>query len=134
MTINTKKVEKTVLTELNEISNRLISDGKKEHEAKNAAKVRLLASYKNCQTGFTPDRAEWLEYSHAIFFLSRMEFFAPLRVIKVYYSNGDTISTSMAAHLTNEQMTDYFKVGRVFNVGSGEHDIMAKVVKTEILK
>lgn len=56
-----------------------------------------------------------------------------MRVIKVYYGNGDTISTSMAAHLTDAEMQEYFKVGKWFNIGSVE-DNMQQVVKTEILK
>lgn len=56
-----------------------------------------------------------------------------MRAIKVYYSNGDTISTSMAAHLTDKEMQDYFAVGKWFNIGSVE-DNMQQVIKTEILK
>lgn len=57
-----------------------------------------------------------------------------MRAIKVYYSNGDAISTSMAAHLTDKEMQDYFAVGKWFNVGLGPNDNMQQVIKTEILK
>lgn len=56
-----------------------------------------------------------------------------LRAIEVTYSNGDVILTSMAAHLTDEQMTDYFRVGKQFNIGSAT-DNMQKVVSTKILR
>lgn len=66
-------------------------------------------------------------------FQGRVTAYQPFRVVKVHYSNGDSITTEMAHGLTDEQINDYFRIGRVFNVGSGEHDVMAKVVKTEIL-
>jgi hypothetical protein len=59
-----------------------------------------------------------------------------LRAIKVTYSDGTEISTNMAAHLTDDQITDYFKVGSWFNLGDPYDcckDNMQKVVKTEIL-
>lgn len=56
-----------------------------------------------------------------------------LRSIKVTYSDGSIICTSMAAHLTDEQMLKYFEVGTVFNIGS-LHDNLQTIVKSEILK
>lgn len=52
---------------------------------------------------------------------------------KVTYSDGTVIKTSMAAGLTDEEIMEYFKVGRVFNLGSVE-DKMARVVKCEVLR
>ena len=66
-------------------------------------------------------------------FQGHVTAYQPFRVVKVHYSNGDSITTEMASGLTDEQINDYFKIGRVFNVGSGDTDVMAKVVKTEIL-
>lgn len=56
-----------------------------------------------------------------------------LRAIKVTYSNGDVVSTSMAAGLTDQEMLDYFSIGKWFNIGSVT-DNMQQVVKREILK
>lgn len=56
-----------------------------------------------------------------------------LRVIKVTYSNNDVVITSMAAHLTDKEMLNYFKVGRLFNIGSVT-DNLQKVIKTQIIK
>ena len=60
-----------------------------------------------------------------------------LRAIKVTYSNGQTISTSMAAHLADDEMLNYFKVGTWFNLGSdidSIEDNMQQVTQTEILR
>ena len=62
-----------------------------------------------------------------------MRDYNELRAIKVTYSNGTEISTSMSKLLTDEQMLGYFAVGRWFNIGSGELDNMQQIVKSEIL-
>lgn len=56
-----------------------------------------------------------------------------LRSVQVTYSNGTKISTSMAANLSDQQIKNYFKVGKYFNVGSGSKDVMAKVKSVKIL-
>ena len=61
------------------------------------------------------------------------EPYRDLRAIKVTYSNGTVISTSMAANLTDKQMLDYFKVGKWFNIGTCD-DNMQTVIKAEIVK
>lgn len=55
-----------------------------------------------------------------------------LRVVEVTYKGGNVITTSMAAHLTDEQIKTYFKVGKVFNIGSVEDDMRA-VEKVKII-
>lgn len=61
-----------------------------------------------------------------------------LRAIRVTYSDGTVITTNMAAHLTDEQAMAYFKVGKVFNLGThfpdSQEDNEQVVVKAEILK
>lgn len=58
-----------------------------------------------------------------------------LRSVKVTYSNGDVITTSMAANLTDQQIKDYFKIGKSFNVGNGRGgDKMSTVKKVDIVK
>jgi hypothetical protein len=56
-----------------------------------------------------------------------------LRSVKITYSNGEVISTSMAAHLTDKEILNYFAVGKIFNIGSGVDNVQT-VVKCEILK
>jgi hypothetical protein len=56
-----------------------------------------------------------------------------LRAIKITYSDGNIICTSMAAHLTDSEMLNYFAIGKWFNIGSNA-DNMQQVVKTEILR
>lgn len=53
------------------------------------------------------------------------------RVVRVTYSNGDSIATDVNG--TEEEIRDYFGIGKYFNLGSGEHDLMAKVVNVEFL-
>lgn len=58
-----------------------------------------------------------------------------LRGVKVTYSNGAEISTSLAAHLTDEEILKYFAIGKVFNLGSTflAEDNLQIVSKVEIL-
>ncbi len=60
--------------------------------------------------------------------------YKPLRVVKVYYNSGDVITTNMSANLTNKEIRDYYRVGKVFNLGKGARDSLTKVKKIEILK
>lgn len=57
-----------------------------------------------------------------------------LRAVKITYSNGHVTNTSMAAHLTDDTILNYFAVGKWFNIGIGPADNMQQVVKCEILK
>lgn len=59
--------------------------------------------------------------------------YPPLRAVRVTYSDGSVIATDMAAHLTDQEMLDYFKIGRQFNIGSVT-DNMQTVTKCEILR
>jgi len=56
------------------------------------------------------------------------------RKVKVTFSNGDSITTNMNPRLTDQEIKDYYKIGRSFNIGNGEHDNMQTVSKVEILK
>lgn len=74
------------------------------------------------------------EWSHKL-----IKEFNPLREILVYYKNGGkdnapfSMAVNMAAHLTDQEMLDYFAPGKVFNVGCGRYDRMAEVERAEIL-
>lgn len=57
-----------------------------------------------------------------------------LDYVRVYYSDGHAQNTSMNPNLTNKEIREYFKVGRVFNVGNGEHDKLARVTKVIIYR
>lgn len=54
-----------------------------------------------------------------------------LRSAKITYSDGTVINTSLAGHLTNKEIKEYFKVGKSFNIGS-VNDNMQTVVNCEI--
>lgn len=56
-----------------------------------------------------------------------------LRAAKVTFSDGNEITTSLAAHLTDDEIRNYFKIGKEFNIGLVEDNVV-KVVKVEILK
>ena len=59
---------------------------------------------------------------------------AGLRAVKVTFTNGDSLVTSMAAGLTNAEIKAYYKKGRIFNVGAGSKDKMTRVKSVRILK
>lgn len=50
-----------------------------------------------------------------------------LRNVTVKFDNGDEINTNMAAHLTDEEIYNYYAIDKEFNLGSGENDKIAKV-------
>lgn len=50
-----------------------------------------------------------------------------LRSVTVKYADGTVINTSMAAHLTDEDIRNYFKIGSLFNVGSYPNDNLQPV-------
>lgn len=56
-----------------------------------------------------------------------------LRHVRVTFDDGDTLDTNMASGVSDEEIRKYYAVGQEFNLGSGENDRMAKVVKVEIL-
>lgn len=56
-----------------------------------------------------------------------------LRVVKVTFEDGDTVISSMAAHLSNKEIHNYYKIGSKFNLGSVKDRLVA-VKNVEILK
>ena len=56
-----------------------------------------------------------------------------LRSVKVSFEDGNVLSTNMASHLTDEEIKDYYEIGKEFNIGEGGNDKMSKVVGVEIL-
>lgn len=57
-----------------------------------------------------------------------------LRTVKVEFQNGDSLTTNMAAHLTDDEINNYYKPGKLFNLGVGGKDKMVKVKKAIILE
>lgn len=53
-----------------------------------------------------------------------------MRVIKVYYDNGDVIRTNING--TDQEILDYF-LGREVNIGSGANDLIATAIRVEFL-
>ena len=50
-----------------------------------------------------------------------------LRNVTVKFDNGNIINTDMAAHLSDDDINNYYKIGKEFNVGSNGKDKMSKV-------
>lgn len=50
---------------------------------------------------------------------------------RVTYKNGDVINTSING--TDQEIREYFKIGRVFNIGT-VNDNLQSIVKCEIIK
>jgi hypothetical protein len=61
------------------------------------------------------------------------KLFEGLRSVEVTFSDGDTITTSMSQHLTDEEIYDYYEIGKEFNLGSIEDNIQY-VVDVKILE
>lgn len=55
-----------------------------------------------------------------------------MKTVKVTYTNGDTITTGING--TDAEILEYFKRGRVFNIGNGEDDNMQAVVRCEFVQ
>ncbi len=70
----------------------------------------------------------------AVFLGSVNKEYPALRAVKVTYDNGDVITTSMAANLTDKNIKEYFRIGKKFNIGSGERDKIVAVKKVKILR
>ncbi len=66
--------------------------------------------------------------------INMQEINEKLRSVKVIFENGDEINTNMAAHLTDEEIKDYYKIGKQFNVGIGPNDNMQIVKEVIILE
>jgi hypothetical protein len=56
-----------------------------------------------------------------------------LRFVKVVYSDGSKVETSMAAHLSDSDIKEYFRIGKKFNIGNAEDKIVS-VKKVVILE
>lgn len=71
-------------------------------------------------------------YEHSIFHTSYKSFKESLKInelrhVTVYFTDGDKLNTSMAAHLTDEEIYNYYQKGKEFNIGSGENDLIKTV-------
>ena len=53
-----------------------------------------------------------------------------MKEVKVLFSNGDTITTRING--TKEEILQYYKVGKIFNLGC-ESDNLQRVVKVEFI-
>jgi hypothetical protein len=56
-----------------------------------------------------------------------------LRVVKITFSDDDSITTNMAANVKDSEILEYYKIGKTFNLGV-VNDKLVKVTKVEILQ
>lgn len=50
-----------------------------------------------------------------------------MREVSVVFSDGNFINTSMAAHLSDDEIRAYYKIGSKFNLGKGGRDWISEV-------
>ena len=55
------------------------------------------------------------------------------KTVKVTYSNGKDIVTSVNGQLSDDEIKKYFMIGKEVNIGNGEKDKMVKVKSVEII-
>lgn len=58
---------------------------------------------------------------------------AKYRSVKVTYSDGTFITTSLNPNITDSEIKDYFKIGRKANIGNGAKDKIVTIKNVEIL-
>ena len=54
--------------------------------------------------------------------------------VNVTYENGEVVPTEVNADMTEDEIREYFKPGKEFNIGTGNKDNFQKVKSIEILK
>lgn len=57
-----------------------------------------------------------------------------LRTVKVIWSDGSSMTTNLAARLSDDDIKQYYKKGKIFNIGSGAKDKMVTVRDVQILE
>jgi len=65
---------------------------------------------------------------------SKIRLKESLREVEVIFLDGSKIETNMAAHLSDAEIRNYYRIGSIFNLGHGEKDKMVKVKSVRILK
>ena len=58
---------------------------------------------------------------------------AKYRSVKVTYSDGTFITTSLNPNITDSEIKDYFKIGRTANIGNADKDKIVTIKNVEIL-
>jgi len=66
--------------------------------------------------------------------MSQKSNYPPLREIRVTWKSGETAVYSMASGLTDQQMLDYYRPGKSFNVGNGPYDLYDTIKAAEIIR
>jgi hypothetical protein len=56
------------------------------------------------------------------------------KTVKVTYSNGMTMTTSINPNLSDNEILSYYKIGTKVNIGNGDKDRMVTIKKAEMLE
>lgn len=115
----------------NVLSNTTITDNLVEHslqyntssiETKNTENNMEIENNCNCEEGNCNCQTNetWQEDQEK---LDGSKF----RNVTVTFKNGETINTNMSGHLTDDEILDYYRIGKMFNIGKGEYDNMQAV-------
>ena len=56
-----------------------------------------------------------------------------MRAVRVTFTNGSKLDTSVADHITDAEIRAYYRKGKVFNIGNVK-DRMTKVKSVKIIK
>lgn len=75
----------------------------------------------------TDEQKDAVKRSTSFAYIKQFNTNENLRSVTVKFKNGDEINTNMAAHVTDEEIKDYYRIGKEFNLGSGENDNMSTV-------
>lgn len=105
------------------IGNMVFDINTKEFEIDNEPTEELAALVNLSPQDFVNKLQPILFKNSNLFEYSESKINENLRSVKVIYSGGKEITTSMAAHLTDEEIYDYFAIGKTFNLGSVEDDL-----------
>lgn len=102
----------------------------------------------NMQWAWDPDAADWVAVlkdntnitpplydpsnqnvvNQTTNYMSTVKSSSNLIDVTIKFDNGDIIETNVNGNRTDEQIKEYYKLGKTFNLGSGENDNLAKVV------
>jgi len=66
--------------------------------------------------------------------MSEKSNYPPLRQIRVTWEKSGVDTYSMASGLTDQQMVDYYRPGKSFNVGNGPYDLYDTIKAAEIIR
>lgn len=84
--------------------------------------TELFVTFYDVNTGKKVSASTQMVYDYIHKYPVNIKESSKLRSVTVEYSDGTKIDTSMAAHLTDDEIRDYYKIGKKFNLGNAPVD------------